>query len=93
MSQAAPQVVPVTILVTREPFTDFFILHVPRGDAVHTEELDVDDTLEWFRAHGADMIAVDKALDHCWNFYKCAIEIENYREPPVKDPALAPKID
>jgi hypothetical protein len=95
MSDAAVQGrVSVTIFITREPFTDFFTLHVPKPDkTVHTEELDVDDTMEWFRARGGDPTKVEKGLDHVWNFYKGAIEIEDYKEPPVKDPALAPKID
>lgn len=84
----------LTIFVTREPFVDFFILHIPKPDGtMHTEELDVDDTVQWFRERGADMALVEKALDHVWNFYKGAIEIENFKEPPVKEPALQPKID
>jgi len=84
----------LTIFVTREPFIDFFILHVPKSDGtMHTEELDVDDTVQWFRERGADMVLVEKALDHVWNFYKGAIEIENFKEPPIKEPELQPKID
>lgn len=84
----------LTVLVKREPFIDFFTLHIPKADgSVHTEELDPDETVEWFRERGADMILVEKALDHVWNFYKGAIEIERYREPPVKEPLLQPKID
>jgi hypothetical protein len=84
----------VNIFVTREPFVDFFILHIPKPDgSVYTEELDVDETMEWFRSHGGDMVLTEKALDHCYNFARCAIEIEHYKEPPVKYPALEPKID
>ena len=87
-----------TFLVTREPFTDFFIIHEPTPDGtVHTHELDVDETFEWFKARGAaltadEKTALEKALDHVWNFYKGAIEIVDYREPLVKNPALEPKI-
>lgn len=84
----------LTVLVTREPFVDCFVLHVPKPDgSVHTEELDPDETSAWFREHGANMILTEKALDHIWNFYRGSIEIENYKEPPVRDPALQPKID
>ena len=70
------------------------MLSVPKPDGtVHTEELDVDDTVEWFRQRGADLIKVDQALTHVWNFYKGAVEVENFREPPVLDPATQPKID
>jgi hypothetical protein len=84
----------LTVLITREAFTDFFILTVPKaGGQVYTEELEVDDAVEWFRLRGADPILVEKALDHCWNFYRASVEIVNYREPPVRDPLLAPKLD
>jgi hypothetical protein len=92
--QAPPAPHSLTVFVTREAFVDFFILHIPKSDgSVHTEELDPDETVEWFRERGADMILVEKALDHVWNFYKGSIEIENYREPAIKEPLLQPKID
>lgn len=87
----------LTFLVTREPFSDYFMIHLvdpftgrPNGQ---TEELDVDETYDWFRTRGADMILLEKALDHVWNFQKGAFEISNYREPPVKNAAIRPKID
>lgn len=84
----------ITIYITREHGVEFFMLHIPKADgSMHTEELDPDDTSEWFRARGADMVLTEKALDHCWNFYKCAIEIINYKEPPVLNPAMQPNID
>lgn len=85
----------LTVFITREPFTDFFILHIPdgKGGWHPQEELDVDDTVEWFRARGANMEALDKALDHVWNFNKGAFEIEHFHEPPVANPRLTPNID
>jgi len=54
----------VTIFITREPFVDFFILHIPKPDGtVHTEELEPDETVEWFRQRGGDMVLVEKTLD------------------------------
>jgi hypothetical protein len=92
-----PPVAPrsLTVFITREPWTDFFILHVPdgKGGWHPQEELDVDDTYEWFLQRGANKIRLEKALDHIWNFNKGAFEIENYREPPVRNPRLTPKID
>lgn len=58
-----------------------------------TEELDVDETYEWFRVRGADMNLLEKALDHVWNFYKGAFEITKYKEPPIKNAAIRPRID
>ncbi len=85
----------LTVFITREPFTDFFILHIPdgKGGWHPQEELDVEDTVEWFRARGANMEALDKALDHVWNFNKGAFEIEHFHEPPVANPRLTPNID
>lgn len=87
----------LTFLITREPFTEFFTIHLvdpntgnPNG---YTEELDVDETTEWFRLRGANPALLDKALDHIWNFYKGAFEITNYREPPVRNASIRPKID
>ena len=87
----------LTFVVTRVAFSDFFTIHLvdpitgkPNGQ---TEELDVDETEEWFRVRGADMILLGKALDHVWNFYKGAFEFTNYREPPIKNAAIRPKID
>jgi hypothetical protein len=87
----------LTFIVTRVAFSDFFTIHLvdpvtgrPNGQ---TEELDVDDTVEWFRVRGADMILLDKALDHVWNFYKGAFEITSYKEPPIKNATIRPKID
>ena len=84
----------LTVLVTREMWSDVFTLHIPKLDGtVHTEDLDVDETNEWFRVHGANMIVVEKFLDHVWNFLKGTLTIENYKEPKVKNMALDPKID
>ena len=87
----------LTFLVTRVAFSDFFTIHLvdlhtgkPNGQ---TEELDVDETYEWFRVRGAKLPLLEKSLDHVWNFYKGAITIDNYKEPPVKNAAIKPKID
>lgn len=86
----------LTFFVTREPFTDFFKIHLvdlatgrPNGQS---EELDVDETFEWFKARGANVPLLEKALDHVWNFYKGAVQIENYKEPPIKNPAIEPNL-
>jgi len=95
-----PTTVPLkslTFVVTRTPFSDFFMIHLvdpytgrPNGQ---TEELDVDETHNWFRQRGADMTLLEKALDHVWNFYKGAFEISKYKEPPIKNAAIRPRID
>ncbi len=85
----------LTVFITREHGTYFFILHIPdgKGGWHPQEELDVEDTVEWFKLRGAKMEALDKALDHVWNFYRGAFEIEEYHDPPVANPRLTPKID
>ena len=84
----------LTVYITRIPFDENFTLHVPKADgSTYTEELDTDETVEWFKVRGADLIAVDKVLTHVWNFYKGAVEIVNYKVPAVKDPRLEPRID
>jgi hypothetical protein len=91
---AKPGAPPVRVFITREHGVDFFILHIPKADGtIHTEELEPEEALEWFVAHGADKIVADKALEHVWNFYKGAIEIVHYKEPPIRNAGIAPHID
>jgi len=88
-----------TFFVTRTPWTDFFTIYLidlktgkPNGQS---EELDVDETVEWFKSRGANADLLEKALDHIWNFAKGAVEIDaaSYKEPPVRNAALRPNID
>lgn len=83
--------------ITREPWTDFFKVYLvdlktglPNGQS---EELDVDETYAWFLERGAELPLLEKALDHVWNFFKGAVEIENYKEPTVINPAIEPRLD
>jgi len=77
------------VVVTREPFMDFFLLTLDNG---YTEELEVEDTRAWFKERGADMDKVEKALDHCWNFYYSEINILNPKEPNKSNLPHAPNI-
>lgn len=81
---------PMTVLVTREPFSEFYVIQLENGQ---TEELEIEDVRQWFREHGANMEVVEKALDHCWNFYRVEIRIGDFRIPRKQDFAHAPKID
>jgi hypothetical protein len=89
----------LTYLVTREPFTDFFIIHLvdPKTGKHYnphqTQELSLEETVDWFRARGADPILLEKSLDHVWNFYRGAFEISNYREPKVLNPGITPQLE
>ena len=47
-----------------------------------SEELDPEDARSWFKMRGANMEAVEKALDYCWNFYNATIVIKNPKTPP-----------
>lgn len=68
----------VHVLITREPFMDFFKLTLDNG---HWEELEVEDAMAWFQEHNANMDAVEKALDHCWNFRRSEVNINSFRLP------------
>ncbi len=83
----APQA--VAILVTKEPFCDWFTLTMPNG---FTEELDAEQATQWFKERGANMPAIEKFLDHVWNFYKGVVEIQNFKEPKSLDPKTSPNI-
>lgn len=80
---------PLVVLVEREYWIPWFKITLPNGQS---EELDPDETVAWFKVRGADMPIVEKALDHCWNFRRCVIEIENPKEPPVLEPHVQPRL-
>jgi len=77
------------IIIQREMWSDFFVLTLDSG---HTEELEVEQTREWFRVRGANMDKMEKVLDHCWNFGRAEAEIENPKEPPVTRLPYSPDI-
>ena len=85
----APPTNTLHVLVTREPFIEYFTLTLDNG---HTEELEVEDCKQWFKDRGADMAKVDKALDHCWNFYRVEIVLKNSKEPPLPALPYAPRL-
>ena len=82
ISNDQEQAQPLTIHLRREPGLEWFLLQVSDGSS---EELDPDDTREWFRLRGANMDVVEKALDYCWNFYRASIVIKAPRKP-VRSP-------
>ena len=75
--------------VTRVAYDDMFTLHLPDGSS---EELDPDDTKQWFVDRGANIPGVEKALDHCWNFYTVVICIEVPLEPARSNDPNAPQL-
>ena len=77
------------VLITREPFSDFFVITLDNG---HSEELEVEDTRKWFKDRGADMDKMEKALDQTWNFQRCEVIIDNPREPLVAKLAHSPRV-
>lgn len=84
-----PQGQPETVQIRREPFSDFFLLTLSNG---HSEELEVEDTREWFRKHGADMDRIEVALDHAWNFGSSAVVVRNFRALETERLPHAPQI-
>lgn len=81
---------PMAVHVTREPFADYFVITLENGQS---EELEVEDTKQWFREHGANMDVVDKCLDHVWNFGRADVVISDFRLPKYKLHAHSPKLD
>lgn len=77
------------LVLTREPYDSYFKITLPNG---HTEELETEETLAWFKARGADVDKFQKILDHVWNFYYAEIEFDNYKEPAIQRHRFAPKI-
>lgn len=77
------------VVITREPWTDFFVITLDNG---HTEELEPDDTRQWFRERGADMDKFEKVLDQVWNFQRAEAIIDNSREPSMPRLAHSPKL-
>jgi len=74
-----PKIDGLHVVLTREPFIDYFTIILDNG---YTEELEAEDCRTWFRERGANMDAIEKALDQCWNFYRSEVNIRNPKEPP-----------
>lgn len=86
----APPVEPLRVKVTREPFSDFFQIHLEDGQV---EEMEIDELNKWFDERGADMYAIGKALDHVWNFHQAEITIRYPKRPkPTISDRYIPKL-
>ena len=77
------------VIIEREMWSEFFMLTLDSG---HTEELDVEQTRDWFKVRGANMDKIEKVLDHCWNFGRSEAIIENPKAPPVSRLPYSPDI-
>ena len=88
-SAPVPRKPAVHVLITREPFSDFFVITLDNGQS---EELEVEDCKKWFKDRGANMDAVDKAMDHCWNFYRSEVNINNFKELSIPKLPHAPEL-
>lgn len=86
---AKPQGSSLHVVLTREPFIEFFTITLDNG---HTEELDPEECRTWFKERGANMDKLEKVLDHCWNFYYAEVTFENYHEPASSKLPLSPKL-
>ena len=80
----------MTVDVSREAFSDYFVIRLENGQS---EELEPEEARQWFREHGANMDAVEKCLDHVYNFRQAVIVITDFRLPRYKLHAHAPKLD
>ena len=78
------------VTVKREPFGTTFEILLDNG---HSEELECgDETREWFKIRGANMDAVERALDYCMNFYYVELFINNPKDPLIKNPKVKPRV-
>ena len=79
---------PKRIVVLREPWSDFYVLAYDGK----TEELEFEETRAWFKAHGADMIKLEPALDEVQNFQQTIVNIADFKEPVQKFPGFEPQV-
>ena len=69
----------LVVKIYRKPFDTFFKLVLPNG---HTEELEAEEAIEWFNAHGsADLTKLERAMDYVQNFGKGQLRIPNPVDP------------
>ena len=87
MSNHVENVLQIRIL--RPPFVEYFTLELANGQ---TEELEPEECRAWFKARGANMDVVEKALDQAWNFYRALLVIHNPKMPKTTQVPFAPDI-
>ena len=85
-----PLLEPLHVIITREMFSDFFKLETPADG--FSEELETEDVRAWFKDRGANMDAVQAALDQTWNFLRSEVLIEKPRMPKAPRLPYAPNI-
>ena len=85
----SPKVSALHVLITRPMWGEFFTLALDNGQ---TEELDPEETRTWFKVRGANMDAIEKVLDHVWNFQRAEVDIQNPKEPPMTRLPYAPEL-
>ena len=78
----------VVVVLRREPYADHVELKMDNG---FSELLTAEDARAWFSKRGANMNAVEKALDYVWNFYNAEVVISNYT-PVVEKHFVRPQI-
>lgn len=81
----------ISILITREAFTEYFVLTLPSGI---TEEFETPETVKFLVDRGANKRVVEKVLDHVWNFRKGILYIKKAIDPSTKLPpnSILPRI-
>jgi hypothetical protein len=88
------EIPPLPVHVTREPFCEWFNLEYRTDDSPTplTEELDPDETRDWFKKRGADMDKIEKMLDYVWNFYRADVVIEKPKKVELPMSKIQPRI-
>jgi len=94
----------ILIYVSKIPFDDYFTLRFTKDGRAISEELDPEETGQWFRDHmkkapsrAAELKrdeALGKYLDDAWNFCEAVIEIpaDVYMEPLKRFPNYQPQV-
>ena len=77
---STPAAAQLRVEITREMWSEYFVLKLENG---HTEELEPEETREWFKMRGANMDGIEKVLDHAWNFGVAEAVIAHPKELPV----------
>jgi hypothetical protein len=85
-----PVLPPLTVEITREMWSDFYI--IKRLDNGHTEELEVEETFEWFKVHGANMDKIEKVMDQVFNFQRAVVTIQRPIEPKIQQRDAEPQL-
>lgn len=80
---------PLKVKLERIPYSEFFTVTLPDGSS---DELSPEKTIAWFQERGANIKALEPALDYVWNFYHSEVVINNPVETKKKGNPTLPDV-